>query len=306
MTDDTNPFPPPDILDFTEDFRLATPALTQELERLQEGTFFSVLNDFVDDSTLLPGFVESNKFAEASSCKDTDHDASAINNFLRSLAVANPSNLLPEVVKPQPSVPVKQSSSCAASEHKPKKTAVKDYGQFLRDCIEHDHSYCFRCDDGSHKGCNESSGSQPHAGEVDTSTEEENSDTGYETTSPAVTSTVVIPPIATPSSSSFPDAVIHGHGQYLGDPVALIDSRIKHFTDNQQVCLTEEEKETLRAEGMPIPTTLPLTKVEEKALKAVRRKLRNKVRYPPSPLSYRSTQTVNLHCPSLIQSCASE
>ena len=29
----------------------------------------------------------------------------------------------------------------------------------------------------------------------------------------------------------------------------------------QQVQLTEEEKETLKAEGLPIPTTLPLTKV---------------------------------------------
>lgn len=30
---------------------------------------------------------------------------------------------------------------------------------------------------------------------------------------------------------------------------------------SQQVQLSEEEKETLRSEGLPIPTTLPLTKV---------------------------------------------
>ncbi len=29
----------------------------------------------------------------------------------------------------------------------------------------------------------------------------------------------------------------------------------------REVNLTEEEKETLKAEGLPIPTTLPLTKV---------------------------------------------
>lgn len=43
------------------------------------------------------------------------------------------------------------------------------------------------------------------------------------------------------------------------------------------VVLTEEEKRTLLAEGYPIPQRFPLSKSEERSLKKIRRKIKNKI-----------------------------
>lgn len=60
--------------------------------------------------------------------------------------------------------------------------------------------------------------------------------------------------------------------------MALISSQDwKSAQSGQVVVLTDEERRTLIAEGYPIPQRFPLSKAEERSLKKIRRKIKNKI-----------------------------
>lgn len=89
-------------------------------------------------------------------------------------------------------------------------------------------------------------------------------DSGYESPSSSSGSSPCSPPIDLDRRDSYNSCETL---QYIDIP--------PH--ERQPFYLSEEEKRTLIIEGLPVPTGLPLNKMEERALKKVRRKIKNKI-----------------------------
>lgn len=113
---------------------------------------------------------------------------------------------------------------------------------------------------------NDGQKSSPDSPHSENDSDRPDSESGYDSGSHSPPSTATTPPHMLEDNDM--------SGSSTGETIPPV---IQHPQEKQPFYLTEEERRTLIAEGLPVPTGLPLTKVEERALKKVRRKIKNKI-----------------------------
>lgn len=105
---------------------------------------------------------------------------------------------------------------------------------------------------------------------ADSDHERDGSESGYDSGAHSPTSET---PSTPPRCLMLSQVDNDGSSSSTGD----VTSPIEQPQNRQPFFLSEEEKRTLITEGLPIPAGYPLTKSEERALKKVRRKIKNKI-----------------------------
>ncbi|XP_046844292.1 uncharacterized protein LOC124438282 [Xenia sp. Carnegie-2017] len=122
------------------------------------------------------------------------------------------------------------------------------------------------------------------------------SESGYDSVAHSPTSETPTTPSRCLIMASCDNEILNQGANEVRSPNEQTDNRRPFF-------LSDEEKRTLITEGLPIPAGYPLTKSEERALKKVRRKIKNKI---SAQESRRKKKEYMEHLEKRVEMCSNE